>query len=96
MSNYINYIYGKYISDDIYDSYNMDLLRENIPGDNDDSNYNTKKDKTNFIFLLASGKIKSNFYISVISNEPNFIEFFTSMKTFDKELSSISKYNYLQ
>ena len=82
----VNYMYGKYISDDIYDSYNIDLLRANIPDDNDDSNYNTKKDKTNFIFL-TSGKIKSHFYVSVISNEPNFIEFFTSMKTFDKELS---------
>jgi len=39
-----------------------------------------------FIFL-TSGKIKSHFYVSVVSNEPNFIEFFTSMKTFDKELS---------
>ena len=80
----ITYMYGKYIDDEIYDSHNMDLLRQNIP--DNQCKYNTEKDKTDFIFL-TSADIKSHFYVSVISNEPNVIEFLSSMKTFDKELS---------
>ena len=80
----ITYMYGKFIDDEIYDSQNIDLLEQNMPDEN--AEHNTEKDKTDFIFLTSSD-IKSHFYVKVISNQPNIIEFFSSMKTFDKELS---------
>ena len=78
------YMFGKYIDKNIYDNFNIDKLNRNIPNEND--KYNTKKEKIDFIFLNMA-EMKSHFYVSVISNEPSIIEFITSMKTYDKEIS---------
>ena len=45
----ITNMYANYIDNEIYDSYNVEELKKNIPNENSD--YNTKKEKSNFIFL---------------------------------------------
>ena len=78
------YMYAKFIPKEIYDSFDEKGLKENMP--NDSNGYNTKKEKIDFIFLTLS-EIGSHFFISVISDQPEIIEFITSFKTFDNELS---------
>ena len=77
-------MYAKYIDNEIYDSYDVTKLKENIPDEN--SEYSTKKDKTNFIFL-SYGDFKKNAYVSVISDKSDNIELYTSMITFEDKLS---------
>ena len=79
------YMYGDFIANKIYDSFEKDSLLEKIPKDGK-SRFNTKRDQIDFIFLTLSD-IDSHFYLSVISDKPDNIELLTSFKTFDKELS---------
>ena len=79
-------MYGKFIDKTIYDSFKLNELKENIPNDNSTSNLNTKRQKVDFIFLTLS-ELEKHFYVSVISDKPDIIEFITSFKTFDTELS---------
>ena len=79
------YMYGDFIQKDIYDKLDMNTLREKIPTE-ENSPFNTKLEKIDFIFLTLSD-LNSHFYVSVISDKPNIIEFITSFKTFDTELS---------
>ena len=78
------YMYGKFLENSIYDSYNIDELNYNIPDEN--APYNTKKEEIDFIYLTMA-EVQSHFYVSAISNEPDIIEFITSMKTYDSEIS---------
>ena len=77
-------MYGQFIDTNIYDSFNYDELIKNIPNEN--SEYNTKKEEVDFLFLTIS-LFSQHFYVSVISDKPDIIEFITSFKTFDTELS---------
>ena len=77
-------MYGKFINKKIYDSLNYEELEKNIPNEN--STFNTKKEEVDFLFLTLS-ELFNHFYISVISDKPDIIEFITSFKTFDTELS---------
>ena len=79
------YMYGDFIINTIYDNFEMDTLREKIPTEGK-SRYDTKRDQIDFIFLTLSD-LESHFYVSVVSDKPDNIEFLTSFKTFDKELS---------
>ena len=78
------YMYAKFIPKEIYDSFDVKGLEENIP--NETNGYNTKKEQVDFIFLTLS-EVGAHFFISVISDKPDIIEFITSFKTFDNELS---------
>ena len=78
------YMYGKFIGTEIYDNFDKNSLEENIPGEN--SKYNTKRDRIDFIFLTLPD-LYSHFYVSVISDKPDIIEFISSFKTFDNQLS---------
>ena len=77
-------MYGKFIDKTMYDSFNYEELKKNIP--NEDCTLNTKKEKVDFLFLTIS-ELFQHFYVSVISDKPDTIEFITSFKTFDTELS---------
>ena len=79
------YMVGNFIDKDIYDQLDMDKLDELIP-DGETAAYNTAADNLDFIFLTLSD-YESHFYISVLTNKPEPIEFITSFKTFDTELS---------
>ena len=78
------YMYAKFIPKEIYDSFDIKGLIDNIP--NESNGYNTKKEQVDFIFLTLS-EVGAHFFISVISDKPDIIEFITSFKTFDNELS---------
>ena len=78
------HMYGEFISNEIYDSLDYDKLKSSIP--NEKSKYNTKRDEIDFIFLTSS-VINSHFYVKVVSDKSDNIEFITSLKTFDEELS---------
>ena len=80
----ITNMYANYIDNEIYDSYNVEELKKNIPNENSD--YNTKKEKSNFIFLNY-GDFKKNVFVSVISDKSDNIELYTSMITFENKLS---------
>ena len=78
-------MYASYLDNEIYNSYDVQKLKDNIP-DDDNSIFSTKKEKTNFIFL-SYGDFHKNAYISVISDNEATIELYTSMKTFEDKLS---------
>ena len=78
------YMYGKFITNKIYDDFEEDTLETAIP--NEESTYNTKRDKIDFIFLTMSD-VDSHLYVSVVSDKQDVIEFISSFKTFDTELS---------
>ena len=80
----LTYMYGEFISSDIYDSFNSTELNDKKP--NEASTYNTKREKVDFIFLTLS-ELDSHFYVKVITDKPDNVEFITSFKTFDTELS---------
>ena len=81
----ILYMVANFIDKDIYDQLDMDKLNELIP-DGETAAYNTAEDNLDFIFLTLSD-FESHFYIKVLTDKPDIIEFFTSFKTFDTELS---------
>ena len=83
-SSAITDMYADYLDNEIYDSYNSGELIKRIP--NEKSEFSTKKNNTNFIFLNY-GDFKKNVYVSVISDRGDFIEFYTSMLTFENKLS---------
>ena len=78
-------MYGEFIDNTIYDSFNEEKLSDLIPTDKS-STYNTKRDKIDFIFFTLP-EIKKHFYVSVISDKKDIIEFVSSFKTFDNQLS---------
>ena len=78
------YMYGRFIENQYYDSFNVEELKNNMPNEN--SPYNTNQSNVDFIFLTLSD-IDSHFYVSVISDKPDIIELITSFKTFDVKLS---------
>ena len=80
----ITYMYGEFIDSKIYDSFNVNELNDKKPKES--STYNTKKEKVDFIFLTMA-ELSSHFYVKVITDKPDIIEFITSFKTFDTELS---------
>ena len=80
----LTYMYADFISKSVYDSFNVDELKNKIPKEG--SKYDTKKYNIDFIFLTLS-ELDSHFYVSVVSDKPDVIEFVTSFKTFDTELS---------
>ena len=77
-------MYGQFIDKNMYDSFNANLLKENKP--NEKSPYNTQSEKVDFIFLTLSD-LDKHLYIKVVSDKPDVIEFITSFKTFDTEMS---------
>ena len=79
------YMYGEFIDNSIYDNFNEAKLKELIPKYNK-AKYDTKRDKIDFIFMTLP-ETKKHFYVSVISDEPDVIEFISSFKTFDNQLS---------
>ena len=81
----VTYMYGDFITKEIYDQLDIDTLKDKIPKE-ETARYNTKKDNLDFIFLTFSD-YESHLFISVISDKPDIIEFITSFKTFDRELS---------
>ena len=81
----LTFMYGEFIESKIYDYFDEDNLSKNIPTDGN-STYNTKRDKIDFIFITLP-KANSHFYVSVISDKPDIIEFISSFKTFDDQLS---------
>ena len=83
-SSGVTYMYGDFLYKEIYDQLDMNALEAKIP--NETAKFNTKRDQTDYIFLTDSN-IFSHFYVSVISDKPDIIEFITSFKTFDEELS---------
>jgi len=80
----ITNMYADYLENEIYDSYNVEKLKEKIP--NEDSEHSTKREKSNFIFLNY-GDFKKNVFVSVISDKKDNIELYTSMITFENRLS---------
>ena len=80
----LTYMYGQFIDKNMYDSFNANLLKENKP--NEKSPYNTQSEKVDFIFLSLS-ELDKHLYIKVVSDKPDVIEFITSFKTFDTEMS---------
>jgi len=78
------YMYGNFIEKDIYNKFNEEELEKIIPNEN--SEYNTKKEQIDFIFFTMPETDK-HFYVSVISDKPDIIEFVSSFTTFDQELS---------
>ena len=81
----ILYIYGNEINSEIYNSYNIEQLKENIP-DEITAKYNPRKEKKNFIFLSFIDTSK-NLFISVISDKNDMIELYSSTKTWENTLS---------
>ena len=79
-------MFGNFIDVNIYNSFDVVKLKEQIPKDNDNSKFNTKRDSTRFIFLSYSNS-ESNAYISVIADQQGDIELYTSFKTFEDRLS---------
>ena len=79
------YMYGDFIENKIYDGFNENELSRLIPKDGT-STYNTKRDQIDFIFFTLPD-IHKHFYVSVISDKPEIIEFISSFKTFDNQLS---------
>ena len=75
---------GNFIDKDIYDQLDMDKLDKIIP-DGEIAAYNTYADSLDFIFLTLSD-FESHFYINVLTDKPDTIEFITSFKTFETEL----------
>ena len=74
-------MYGNYVQSELYDSYDIEKLKLNIP-DEGNAKYDTKKERTNFLFL-EYGDFNSHAFISVISDKPDLIEFYSSFKTFE-------------
>ena len=81
----LTYMYGNFIDSKIYDTFNVDELKKNIPLEGA-TNYDTKKNNIDFIFLTLS-QMGVHFFVNVESDKPDIIEFITSFKTFDTELS---------
>ena len=79
------YMYADFVENEIYNSYDIKKLKELIPN-NEKAQYNTKKDKSKFIFL-EYGNFKMNAFLSVISDSAEPIELYTSFKTFEDQLS---------
>ena len=77
-------MYGEFIDSNIYDSFNIKELYDKKP--NETATYNTKKEQINFIFLTLS-ELDNHFYVKIITDKPDIIEFISSFKTFDTELS---------
>ena len=80
----LTYMYGDFIENNIYDSFNVEELNNKKPNEN--SLYNTKKEQVDFIFFTFS-ELNSHFYVKVITDKPDVIEFISSFNTFDTELS---------
>ena len=77
-------MYGEFIDNTLYDSFNENELSKSIPKEG--AKYNTKRDQIDFIFFTLPD-IHKHFYVSVISDKPEIIEFISSFKTFDNQLS---------
>ena len=80
----LTYIYGQNITNEIYNSFNLNVLKNIIPDES--SRYNTKKQKMNFIFIPKS-EIENYIYLSVISDKPEIIELITSFQILENEMS---------
>ena len=78
-------IYANFIDNEIYNTYQIKELQEKIPT-SANAKYNTRKEKTIFIYFDFVD-IQSNAYVSVISDSPEPIEFFTSLKASEEQLS---------
>ena len=78
-------MYGKFIKKEIYDTFQSAELKAQIPTE-DINKFNTETEKVDFIFLTLSD-LNSHFYVNVISDKPDIIEFITSFKTFDDQTS---------
>ena len=79
------YMRARFIKKEIYDKFEVNNLRENIPNESN-SEFDTKKTRLDFIFATLP-EIDSHLFISVMSDEDAVIEFVSSFATFDKELS---------
>jgi hypothetical protein len=78
------YMYAKFIDKEIYDKFDIEKLRDNIPEES--AEFNTKKSKLDFIFATLP-QIDSHLFVRVMSDEDEVIEFVSSFATFDKEFS---------
>ena len=81
----VTYIYEDFMPKEKYDQLDIDTLKDKIPKE-ETARYNTKNYNLDYIFITFSD-FESHLFISVISDKPDIIEFITSFKTFDKELS---------
>ena len=84
-SSALTYMYADFIKKEYYDTFNVDELKNRIPKEGE-AKYDTKKFNIDFIFLTLTDP-HDHFYVSVVSDKPDVIEFITSFKTFDTELS---------
>ena len=78
------YMLAKFINKEIYDKFEVDKLQNLIP--KEDSEFNTKASKLDFIFATLP-EIDSHLFVKVVSDEDKVIEFVSSFATFDKEFS---------
>ena len=78
-------MFANFVEYETYDSYDIQKLKDKIPTETN-SQYNTKREQTKFIFL-SYGDFESYAFISVISDKPDDIELYTSFKTFEDRLS---------
>jgi len=78
-------MYADFVDNELYNSFNVSELKKLIPEEGK-AKYSTKVTKTNFIFF-EYGSVLQNAFVSVISDSPEPIEFYTSFKTFEDRLS---------
>ena len=80
----ITYMYGEFLSKEIYDAFNIDELEKKIPKEN--AQYSTKRDNNDYISLNINNKNKgSYFFLKVTSDKDSVIELITSLTSFDIE-----------
>ena len=80
----ITYMYGEFLSKEIYDAFNIDELKKKIP--KAEAQYSTKRDNNDYISLNINDKhSKSYFYLKVTSDRDSVIELITSLTSFDIE-----------
>ena len=78
------YMYGEFLEKEIYDSFDIDKLKNKIPKEN--ATYSTKRDNNDYISLNINDKNKkSYFYVKVTSDRDSVIELITSLTSFDVE-----------
>ena len=77
-------MFGDFVDNEFFNVYDVKKLQGLIPGEN--AEYSTKKEKTKYIYFDWS-EFHKDAFISVISDTPDPIEFFTSMKASEETLS---------
>ena len=90
-------MYGVFINANIYDEYNVDELRKNVPT-YDSSYFNSVKDDTNYFYAKFSSEKHNNsyLYVSVISKYPDDIMMVSSINVYDiqkEQSNSLYFYN---